>query len=116
VPSRLRLRRDDARRMWTTAGAHLEHTEQRRGALLPGMLADFVVVDRDVMAVPDAALLSVNPLRQFVGGRTPIRRRCQSSAAIWRSIRKTRLMTGDESVLRTAASRSMPSDSGPSGT
>jgi predicted amidohydrolase YtcJ len=61
VPSRLRLRRDDTRRMWTTAGAHLEHTEQRRGALLPGMLADFVVLDRDVMAVPDAALLSVNP-------------------------------------------------------
>lgn len=70
VPPRLRLRREDALRMWTTAGAFLEHTELRKGSLLPGMLADLVVLDQDVMAVPDSELPLVNPVRTLVGGRT----------------------------------------------
>jgi predicted amidohydrolase YtcJ len=39
------------------------------GSLTPGKLADFVVLDRDIMVVPDAQILGTAVLATYIGGR-----------------------------------------------
>ena len=51
------------------APAWLSRDERRRGRLLPGMLADLVVLDRDPLAVEPAELREVQVVATMVGGR-----------------------------------------------
>jgi predicted amidohydrolase YtcJ len=69
-----RLTREEAIRLYTAAAAYGEWEEERKGTLRPGMLADFVVWDRDLLTVPDAEILQAAPVRTVVGGRTVFRR------------------------------------------
>jgi hypothetical protein len=39
------------------------------GSLSPGKYADFVVLDRDIMSVPDTAILGTRVLATYLGGR-----------------------------------------------
>ena len=55
---------------YTTGSAFAEFAEKQKGKLEPGMLADLVVLDRDVTAVPPAKILETEVLRTVVGGRT----------------------------------------------
>jgi predicted amidohydrolase YtcJ len=55
---------------YTTGAAFAEFAEKQKGKLEPGMLADFVVLDRDITAVPPAKCLETNVLRTVVGGKT----------------------------------------------
>ena len=55
---------------YTTGSAFAEFAEKRKGKLEPGMLADLVVLDRDVTSVPLAKILETEVLRTVVGGRT----------------------------------------------
>ena len=55
---------------YTTGSAFAEFAEKQKGRLEPGMLADFVVLDRDITSVPPAKILETNVLRTVVGGRT----------------------------------------------
>jgi predicted amidohydrolase YtcJ len=55
---------------YTTGSAFAEFSEKQKGKLEPGMLADFVVLDRDVTSVPPAKILETKVLRTVVGGRT----------------------------------------------
>jgi len=49
--------------------AWLAYDEHRRGKLVPGFLADLVVLDRDPLAVPPEELPEVNVVATMVGGR-----------------------------------------------
>jgi predicted amidohydrolase YtcJ len=49
--------------------AWLARDEQRRGRLLPGYLADLVVLDRDPVACPPEELAAVQVVATMVGGR-----------------------------------------------
>ncbi|MGZ4393495.1 MAG: amidohydrolase family protein, partial [Gaiellaceae bacterium] len=49
--------------------AWLASDEHRRGKLLPGYLADLVVLDRDPFALEDAELPEVNVVATMLGGR-----------------------------------------------
>jgi predicted amidohydrolase YtcJ len=49
--------------------AWLAHEERRRGKLVPGFLADLVVLDRDPVAIPPEELLDVQVVATMVGGR-----------------------------------------------
>ncbi|MFI0423641.1 amidohydrolase [Spongiactinospora sp. 9N601] len=69
VPDDLRLTREQAIRLWTAAGAYLEHAEHRKGTLAPGLLADLVVIDEDVMSVADEDLAGITPALTLAGGR-----------------------------------------------
>jgi predicted amidohydrolase YtcJ len=51
------------------APAWLSRDERRRGRLLPGMLADLVVLDRDPLAVEPEELRDVQVVATMVGGR-----------------------------------------------
>jgi predicted amidohydrolase YtcJ len=43
--------------------------EQMMGSLTPGKLADFVVLDRDIMVVPESQILGTAVLATYIGGR-----------------------------------------------
>ncbi len=55
---------------YTTGSAFAEFAEKEKGMLAPGMLADFVILDRDVTAVPPARMLEIKVLQTVVGGKT----------------------------------------------
>jgi hypothetical protein len=55
---------------YTTAPAYAEFEEKQKGALTPGMLADFVVLDRDLAKIEPAEILKTKVLRTVVGGKT----------------------------------------------
>ncbi|HEX2187460.1 MAG TPA: amidohydrolase, partial [Longimicrobiaceae bacterium] len=64
-----RLTREEAIRLYTAASAYGEWEEDRKGTLRPGMLADLVVWDRDLLTVPEAEILQAVPELTVVGGR-----------------------------------------------
>ena len=61
---------DQAIAAYTTGAAFAEFEEKEKGKLAPGMLADFVVLDRDVTATAAEKLLATKVLRTVVGGKT----------------------------------------------
>jgi predicted amidohydrolase YtcJ len=65
-----KLTMDQAIAAYTTGSAFAEFEEKEKGKLVPGMLADFVVLDRDVTAVAPEKLLGTKVLRTVVGGKT----------------------------------------------
>jgi predicted amidohydrolase YtcJ len=64
-----RLRLDDALEATTVNPAWLAQDEHRRGQLLPGFLADFVVLDRDPYELEPEQLPEVNVVATMLGGR-----------------------------------------------
>jgi len=65
-----RITMDQAIAAYTTGAAFAEFEEKEKGKLIPGMLADFVVLDRDVTASSPEKLLQTKVLRTVVGGKT----------------------------------------------
>lgn len=61
---------DEAIAAYTTGAAFAEFEEKVKGKLEPGMLADFVVLDRDITKVPPKMILDTKVLRTVVGGKT----------------------------------------------
>jgi hypothetical protein len=55
---------------YTTGAAFAEFAEKQKGKLEPGMLSDFVVLDRDITAAPPPKILTTKVLRTVVGGKT----------------------------------------------
>jgi predicted amidohydrolase YtcJ len=55
---------------YTTGAAFAEFAEKQKGKLEPGMLADFVVLDRDITAALPPKILETKVLRTVVGGKT----------------------------------------------
>ena len=48
---------------------HAEFAENWKGRLLPGYVADLIVLDRNIFALPPEALLEVQVEMTMVGGR-----------------------------------------------
>jgi predicted amidohydrolase YtcJ len=65
-----RLTIDQAITAYTAGSAFAEFEEKEKGKLVPGMLADFIVLDRDVTAVSPEKILGTKVLRTVVGGKT----------------------------------------------
>jgi predicted amidohydrolase YtcJ len=61
---------DQAIAAYTTGPAFAEFQEKQKGRLQLGMLADFVVLDRDVTAIRPKEILGTKVLRTVVGGKT----------------------------------------------
>ncbi len=54
---------------YTTNGAYAAFEEDEKGTLTPGKLADIVVLDRDILTVPDDSLAGAKVVYTFVGGQ-----------------------------------------------
>ena len=54
---------------YTTGSAYAEFMEKEKGTLADGMLADFVVLDRDLTKVAPPEILKTKVLRTVVGGK-----------------------------------------------
>ena len=65
-----RLILDQAIAAYTAGSAFAEFEEKEKGKLVTGMLADFVVLDRDITSVPAQKMLGTKVLRTVVGGKT----------------------------------------------
>ena len=63
------LTREEALRLWTTGSAWFTGDAGKKGAIAPGQLADFAVLDRDYFAVTDAEIARLNSELTVVGGK-----------------------------------------------
>ncbi|HEU4671146.1 MAG TPA: amidohydrolase [Dyella sp.] len=59
----------EALRAFTLDAAYAEHAETTQGTLEPGKWADFILVDRDIVAGPPAEIWKTRVLQTWVGGR-----------------------------------------------
>jgi len=65
-----RISIEQALTLYTRNGAYAGFEEDRKGALEPDKLADFIIVDRDVLSVPADEIKDVKVLQTFVGGQS----------------------------------------------
>ena len=63
------MSRQEALRSYTRDNAWASFEEGLKGTLSVGLLADFVVLDRDILTVPDAALKEARVLQTVLGGK-----------------------------------------------
>jgi predicted amidohydrolase YtcJ len=64
-----RLTREQALKSFTLDGAYAAFEEKDKGSLAPGKLADFVLLDRDIMKIPSAEILETKIVKVFVAGQ-----------------------------------------------
>ena len=65
---------EDALRAYTQGGAYAEFAEKEKGALATGMLADFVILDRDLTKIAPATIRDTKIVMTVVGGRPTFER------------------------------------------
>jgi hypothetical protein len=65
-----KLTMEQAIAAYTTGAAFAEFDEHEKGLIAPGMLADFVVLDRDITSVAPLKIPQTKVLRTVVGGKT----------------------------------------------
>jgi predicted amidohydrolase YtcJ len=63
-----RMTREEALRSFTLDAAYAAFQEDSRGVLKPGKLADFIVIDRDVMTCEARQILDTRVLQTVIGG------------------------------------------------
>jgi predicted amidohydrolase YtcJ len=64
-----KITREQALRLFTVNAAYATFQEAMKGKIASGMLADFVILNQDLMTVPDEKILATRPLATFVGGK-----------------------------------------------
>ena len=60
---------ETALQMYTIAGAYADGTQDIKGTIRPGKLADLVLVDQDPTAVDQETIKDIRPILTIVGGR-----------------------------------------------
>ena len=68
------LSREQAIRFYTINNAWLLFSDNRVGSLAPGKLADFVVLDTDLLTCPEDAMARTQVLNTYLGGKLVFRR------------------------------------------
>jgi hypothetical protein len=70
-----RMTRDEALKSMTIWPAYAGFQESIMGSLAPGKLADFVVLDRDIMTVAERDILGTSVIATYIGGKAVYERR-----------------------------------------
>jgi predicted amidohydrolase YtcJ len=60
---------EEALRAYTSNAAHASFEETQKGTIKPGMLADLVVIDRDLRSIPPDLIRDAKVLRTIVNGK-----------------------------------------------
>ena len=58
----------DALYAYTAEGSYVSEDEEIRGKITPGMEADFIVMDRNLLEIPEEELLEAKVMKTFIGG------------------------------------------------
>lgn len=69
------LTRPDALRGMTTWAAHAAFEEKQKGQIKPGMAADFVILDTDLLQAPQEKLRGAQVLQTWIGGERVFQRK-----------------------------------------
>lgn len=64
-----RLSMEEAIRLYTAGSAYAEFMEDRKGVLREGMLADMIILDRNLLEIPPEMIMKTNVDLTIVGGR-----------------------------------------------
>jgi predicted amidohydrolase YtcJ len=64
-----RLNREQAIRLYTINNAYLTFEEKEKGSLEKGKLADFIVLDRDILTCPVEQVRQIEVLETYLGGK-----------------------------------------------
>jgi len=64
-----KLSRQEALESWTLDGAYAAFEEKQKGSLEAGKLADFILLDHDIMTVPPADILKTKVTLTVLGGK-----------------------------------------------
>jgi predicted amidohydrolase YtcJ len=64
------MTREEALRSMTLWAAYAAFQESAMGSLTPGKYADFVILDRDIMKVPETEILGARVLSTWLGGES----------------------------------------------
>jgi predicted amidohydrolase YtcJ len=59
----------DAIRVYTWNGAFLSKDEDRLGSIEPGKLADMIIIDKDILTIPEEEILNIKVLKTIVDGK-----------------------------------------------
>ena len=70
-----RLTMEEAIKLYTLDAAYAEFTEDRKGKIQPGYLADLVIFDRDLLTAPPETIIQAHVETTIVGGRVVYQRR-----------------------------------------
>ncbi len=70
-----RLTREQAIRLYTINNAYLHHEEKEKGSLEVGKLGDLILIDRDFLTCPVAAVRETKVLLTVVGGKVVFERK-----------------------------------------
>ncbi|MEZ5354087.1 MAG: amidohydrolase [Bryobacteraceae bacterium] len=68
-----RITREEALRMWTVNPAYLTFEEKQKGSIEAGKLADFAVIDRDFLTVPEDEIKDIETVLTVVDGKAVYR-------------------------------------------
>jgi predicted amidohydrolase YtcJ len=63
------ISREEAIRLYTRQAAYLSWDEAKKGSIEAGKFADMIIVDRDILKVPERELLQAQVDQTYVGGR-----------------------------------------------
>ncbi|MFH1701588.1 MAG: amidohydrolase [Candidatus Zixiibacteriota bacterium] len=64
-----KMTREEALRSYTINGAYASFEEDIKGSIMPGKLADIVVLSKDIMTVPEEDILECDVIYTIVGGK-----------------------------------------------
>ena len=70
-----RIGREDAIRLYTINNAYLTFAEKEKGSLEKGKLADFIVLDRDILTCPLDEVRNIQVEQTYLGGKLVYQRR-----------------------------------------
>ena len=63
------ISREQAIRLYTINNAWLTFEEKEKGSLESGRLADFIVIDKDILTCPPNEIRSIEVERTYLGGK-----------------------------------------------
>jgi predicted amidohydrolase YtcJ len=64
-----KITREEAIRLYTIDSAYVLRSEKEKGSLEPGKLADFIVIDRDILHCPLEEVREIKVLETWLGGQ-----------------------------------------------
>lgn len=69
-----KMTRDEALKSMTIWPAFAAFQEHSMGSLTPGKYADFVILDQDIMLIPETLILKTNVVATYIGGKAVFER------------------------------------------